>query len=136
MPPRRAREVTPEVGPIGGEQFMRDMVTTMRQIARETQRETQEETQAPPRAAPPSRMITALGHFKKHNPPTYSGGSDPMVAENWLDQIIKLLIVLEIEEDLKVKVATHYFVDGASRWWKFIGDYHDTEVMDWDTFQV
>src|SRR4029450_5550307 len=130
MPPRRVREREDTI-PMSGEQVMHDMVATMRRIARETQ----EETRARPGAAP-SRMMLTLGQVRKHNPPSYTGGSDPMVAENWLDEMAELLTVLEVDESLKVKVATHYLKGEAKRWWKSIANRYDIEVMDWNTFET
>src|SRR4029450_910480 len=130
MPPRRVREREDTI-PMSGEQVMHDMVATMRRIARETQ----EETQARPGAAP-SKMMLTLGHVRKHNPPSYTGGSDPMVAENWLDEMAELLTALEVEENLRVKVATHYLKGEAKRWRKSIGNRHDIKMMDWNTFEM
>ena len=36
-----------------------------------------------------------FGEFRKQNPPTFDGGPDPMVAENWLLKMEKLLRALE-----------------------------------------
>ena len=36
-----------------------------------------------------------FGEFRKQNPPTFYGGLDPMVAENWLLKMEKLMRALE-----------------------------------------
>ena len=37
--------------------------------------------------------------FRKHHPPTFTGGGDPMVANHWFMQIEKVLEAMEITSD-------------------------------------
>ena len=40
-----------------------------------------------------------LQRFKAHNPPTFTGGGDPMVANHWFMQVEKVLEAMEITSD-------------------------------------
>ena len=40
-----------------------------------------------------------LQRFRAHNPPTYTGGGDPMVADHWYMQIEEVLEAMEITSD-------------------------------------
>ena len=40
-----------------------------------------------------------LQRFRAHHPPTFTGGGDPMVADNWFMQIEKVLETIEITSD-------------------------------------
>uniref|UniRef100_A0A2N9FNH1 RNA-directed DNA polymerase n=1 Tax=Fagus sylvatica TaxID=28930 RepID=A0A2N9FNH1_FAGSY len=55
--------------------------------------------------------------FRKQNPPTFAGATDPMVAENWLLKMEKLLKVLHCTDSQKVEYATFTLEGPAERWW-------------------
>uniref|UniRef100_A0A2N9IPW9 Reverse transcriptase n=1 Tax=Fagus sylvatica TaxID=28930 RepID=A0A2N9IPW9_FAGSY len=55
--------------------------------------------------------------FRKQNPPTFAGETDPMVAENWLLKMEKLLKVLHCTDSQKVEYATFALEGPAERWW-------------------
>jgi hypothetical protein len=55
--------------------------------------------------------------FRKQNPPTFAGATDPMVAENWLLKMEKLLKVLHCTDSQKVEYATFALEGPAERWW-------------------
>jgi hypothetical protein len=55
--------------------------------------------------------------FRKQNPPTFAGATDPMVAENWLLKMEKLLRVLHCTDSQKVEYATFTLEGPAERWW-------------------
>ena len=40
-----------------------------------------------------------LQRFRAHNPPTFIGGGDPMVADHWFMQVEKVLEAMEITSD-------------------------------------
>ena len=58
-----------------------------------------------------------FGEFRKQNPPTFDGGPDPMVAENWLLKMEKLLRPLECTDAQKVLHATYALQGSTDRWW-------------------
>jgi hypothetical protein len=55
--------------------------------------------------------------FRKQNPPTFAGATDPMVAENWLLKMEKLLKVLHYTDSQKMEYATFTLVGPVKRWW-------------------
>jgi hypothetical protein len=55
--------------------------------------------------------------FRKQNPPTFAGETDPMVAKNWLLKMEKLLKVLHCTNSQKVEYATFALEGPAERWW-------------------
>lgn len=132
MPPRRGRGRAAQApqGPIDGAQFMRDMAAAMQQIARANHDEAQNQARGVV-----TRMMVALQGFQKWNPPTFPGGSDPMAAEDWLEQIKKGLNVLQIEEDLRVSLASYHFSGEAAQWWRMIEGTHNVAAMEWDVFE-
>ena len=47
-----------------------------------------------------------LQRFRAHNPPTITGGGDPMVANHWFMQVEKVLEAMEITSDTtRIKLA-------------------------------
>ena len=40
-----------------------------------------------------------LQRFRAHHPPTFTGGGDPIVADHWFMQIVKVLEAMEITSD-------------------------------------
>ncbi|XP_057972745.1 uncharacterized protein LOC131160887 [Malania oleifera] len=51
------------------------------------------------------------------NPPTFSGGADPIVAKNWILEIEKTLTVLYYIDDQGVLYATYKLMGDVERWW-------------------
>ncbi|CAO2837919.1 unnamed protein product [Amaranthus hypochondriacus] len=62
-----------------------------------------------------SELFRRLGG---HRPPFYNGESDPVKLENWIDQIEKVLEVVNCPRGLMVKISSFYLEDTASMWWK------------------
>jgi hypothetical protein len=56
--------------------------------------------------------------FGRHDPPTFSGGRDPMVAEEWLDQLEVIFRVIRSFDQEKVDLATYRLKGEASQWWE------------------
>ena len=55
--------------------------------------------------------------FRKKNPPTFAGETDPMVTENWLLKMEKLFKVLHCRDSQKVEYATFALEGPTERWW-------------------
>ena len=49
-----------------------------------------------------------------HRPPFYNGESDPVKLENWIDQIDKVLEVVNCLMGLMVKITSLYLKDNTS----------------------
>ena len=124
----RGRAAEAQPSQFDGAQFMRDMAATMRTMARDAQREAQaeaqlggarvgaqeEEAQSHPRGGD-NRALFAMREFLRTNPPSFGGEPDPMAAEEWLEEMIKVFETLQIvEDDLRVSFAT-FRLTGAAR---------------------
>ena len=78
-------------------------------------------------------MIT---DFIRLQPPVFTGEGDPMIAEKWLDQIVKCIEALKVVDDeTYIQLATFQFRDSADTWWKSVKDTKDTAVMTWVDFR-
>ncbi|XP_057952368.1 uncharacterized protein LOC131146651 [Malania oleifera] len=77
--------------------------------------------------------------FTQANPPAFAGGPNPIVAEDWIQEIEELLGVLECTEEQKVKYATYKLVGEAKRWWrsaKMVEEQRpEPEVVTWSRFK-
>ncbi|CAL9098461.1 unnamed protein product [Musa textilis] len=78
-----------------------------------------------------------IGQFKKLSPPSFSGESDPMVAERWMMQIEKIFDALNYPDDRKVFLATFMLEGEAEHWWRMIKRMSEIkhEPMTWKLFQ-
>lgn len=56
--------------------------------------------------------------YRRLNPSAFNGGSDPLVAEDWIKEIEKLFEVITIITKQKVQLATFMLRGSAERWWK------------------
>ena len=78
-----------------------------------------------------------LQKFRAHNPPTFTGGGDPMVADHWFMQVEKVLEAMEITSDAtKIRLAAFQLEGEAQVWWKWARTSRDLEAMTWAEFQV
>ena len=65
------------------------------------------------------RSGAALREFCKLNPPTFSGELDPLLAEDWLKQIMKVLNGMKVVDDeTKIMLATFQLKVAAEVWWE------------------
>ena len=77
-----------------------------------------------------------LQRFRAHNPPTFTGGGDPMVADHWFMQIENVLEAMEITFDTtRIRLAAFQLEGEARVWWRWVRTSRDLEVMTWAEFQ-
>ena len=63
--------------------------------------------------------LSNLQRFRARHPPTFTGGGDPMVADNWFIQIEKVLEAMEITSDTtRIRLAVFQLESEAKIWWK------------------
>ncbi|XP_059635252.1 uncharacterized protein LOC132277406 [Cornus florida] len=66
----------------------------------------------------------------------FEEGPDPLVADDWLEQVEKHFRAITVTNDqLIVTLATYKFIGNAEAWWKTMNSTHDTDSMRWDTFK-
>ncbi|XP_027157514.1 uncharacterized protein LOC113759144, partial [Coffea eugenioides] len=58
----------------------------------------------------------ALERFQKFSPPKFSGGPDPDIAENWLENIRNIFDALDYSEEREVNFAV-FQLEGPARAW-------------------
>ncbi|XP_057981311.1 uncharacterized protein LOC131166757 [Malania oleifera] len=63
-----------------------------------------------------SRNFDTVLQLTHMNPPTLSGSADPIKAENWLQEIKKILTVLHCIDEQRVLYAT-FKLTGVEKWW-------------------
>ncbi|XP_057972693.1 uncharacterized protein LOC131160830 [Malania oleifera] len=51
------------------------------------------------------------------NLPAFLGGADPVVAKNWMQEIEKILMVLNCTNEHRVLYASYKLTGEAERWW-------------------
>ena len=61
---------------------------------------------------------STLSDFQKTNPPTFSKGTYPLEADDWLRTIENNLEVASVGNNEKVLYATHYLSESARAWWE------------------
>ncbi|XP_052206781.1 uncharacterized protein LOC127811108 [Diospyros lotus] len=76
---------------------------------------------ATPPVAPPQENIrnnaTLVEQFWKLQPPTFEGGLDPLVAEDWIATIERIFNLIDCPDPRKVTCATYMLQHGARHWW-------------------
>ncbi|XP_059639333.1 uncharacterized protein LOC132281673 [Cornus florida] len=69
-------------------------------------------------------------------PVLFEGGADPMVADDYMEQVETQLASMDVTEDhLKITLATYKFTKDAKFWWKSITNQYKIEEMSWDRFK-
>ncbi|XP_057979122.1 uncharacterized protein LOC131165395 [Malania oleifera] len=66
---------------------------------------------------PTTEMGCSIEQFTKLKPSAFMGSTDPVCAENWIQEIEKILDVLNCTERQKVTFATFKLAGEAERWW-------------------
>ena len=76
-----------------------------------------------------------LQRFRAHNPPKFTGGGDPMVADHWFMQVEKVLEVMEITSDMtRIRLVAFQQEGEAQVWWNWAKTSRDLEAMTWVKF--
>ncbi|GFS38250.1 hypothetical protein Acr_00g0056470 [Actinidia rufa] len=113
---------------LGGAEFMQGVFTAIEQVVRNTM----QTMQIPVRTAE-SRATTAMKTFLQLRPPTFKGEPDPLVAEDWLEQVTRALdTILVTEEDLRVLFASYQLQGDALQWWKTM---EEVVAKKWEPFK-
>ncbi|GFS29011.1 hypothetical protein Acr_00g0004970 [Actinidia rufa] len=113
---------------LGGAEFMQGVFTAIEQVVRNTM----QTMQVPVRTAE-SRATTAMKAFLQLRPPTFKGEPDPLVVEDWLEQVTRALdTILVTEEDLRVLFASYQLQGDALQWWKTM---EEVGAKKWEPFK-
>ena len=113
---------------LGGAEFMQGVFTAIEQVVRNTV-----QTMQVPIRATENRATTAMKAFLQLRPPTFKGEPDPLVAEDWLEQVTRALdTILVTEEDLRVLFASYQLQGDALQWWKTM---EEVVAKKWEPFK-
>ncbi|XP_027150279.1 uncharacterized protein LOC113750512 [Coffea eugenioides] len=66
------------------------------------------------------REDRALDRFQRFSSPKFSGGSDPKMAEGWLERIADIFAALNYTEERQVAFAVFQFEGATRSWWNMI----------------
>ncbi|XP_057950936.1 uncharacterized protein LOC131145763 [Malania oleifera] len=81
----------------------------------------------------------SIKEFMRMNTPTFTRGPDPVLAENWVQEIEEIMIVLDCMDEQKVRYATFKMTREAKRWWlsgKLLEDQRVVKIaFTWERFK-
>ncbi|XP_057969522.1 uncharacterized protein LOC131158671 [Malania oleifera] len=69
---------------------------------------------------PPMHQGCKIDQFTHLKPSSFEGGTDPIKDETWMEEMEKILTMLNCTEEQKVLFATFKLVGEAKRWWHAI----------------
>ncbi|XP_028072454.1 uncharacterized protein LOC114274676 [Camellia sinensis] len=77
-----------------------------------------------------------FSEFRKQRPPKFIGVPDPKIAENWLQQIEKMLDTMGITEAAdRIALAVFELDDEVDHWWELIKNTRDVASLSWNQFR-
>ncbi|CAN6216464.1 unnamed protein product [Urochloa humidicola] len=81
----------------------------------------------------PSR--SKLQEFMTHRPPTFSHSADPLVADDWLKTVEKMLNIVQYSDREKVLYASGRLEGIAGDWWDaYTAAHANAETITWQEF--
>ncbi|GFS39082.1 hypothetical protein Acr_00g0061070 [Actinidia rufa] len=111
-----------------GAEFMQGVFTAIEQVVRNTV----QAMQVPARAAD-TKATTTMKAFLQLCPPTFKGEPDPLIAEDWLEQVTRALdTILVTEEELRVLFASYQLQGDTFQWWKTV---EESVAKKWEPFR-
>ena len=90
-------------------------------------------TTAQPSAQPIIKLSKLVKKAKQLGCATFSGSVDAMVSRNWLKKVFNTLTDMELENNLKLKVAARLIDKSTATWWDNLKLRSNTLVT-WDMF--
>lgn len=111
-------------------QALKDVTTVTKQLS------AQLEQQAAPACAETEedRSANIVKAFMSLSPPTFKGGYDS-VAENWLEEVKKILDVLGVAESRMVSLASYMLRGEANLWWNMVKSTQNVTQFTWEQFE-
>nr|KYP72614.1 hypothetical protein KK1_005210 [Cajanus cajan] len=78
-----------------------------------------------------------LSEFRKGNPLQFTGVDEPEVADQWIEEMEKIFMVMHCPEERKLVYAVYMLVGEASFWWKDAQAMMEArgEVVNWENFK-
>ncbi|XP_057958553.1 uncharacterized protein LOC131151320 [Malania oleifera] len=66
---------------------------------------------------PPTGQGCSIKEFMRMNPTAFIGGPDLVAAENWVQEIEEIMVVLDCTDEQKVRYTTFKMTGEAKHWW-------------------
>ena len=85
-------------------------------------------------AAPAGHLVN-FKDFKLVGPPEFSGSTDPIEAQTWIEEMEKVFDVARVAEEQKTSFATFMLKGEASYWWKANKGRAGEGVITWEKFK-
>ena len=83
-----------------------------------------------------ARGPSNLQRFIAHHPPTFTKGGDPVVDDDWFQQVERILEAMEITSDVtRIELATFQLGGESQIWWDWVRVSRDPETMTWGEFK-
>ncbi|KAL5567050.1 hypothetical protein UlMin_030214 [Ulmus minor] len=137
MPPKR------NVAPTEFEALAELVRTQAAQIERLLQAQNNQGNPPPPspphdeRPQPQARVNTIeplYERFRKQGPPSFEGTTDPLVAEEWIRSIERILDFMMLTDQERIMCATYMFIKDARYWWDVAKQTRDLTTLSWTEF--
>ncbi|KAL5583161.1 hypothetical protein UlMin_015603 [Ulmus minor] len=137
MPPKR------NVAPTEFEALAELVRTQAAQIERLLQAQNNQGNPPPPspphdeRPQPQARVNTIeplYERFRKQGPPSFEGTTDPLVAEEWIRSIERILDFMMLTDQERIMCATYMFIKDARYWWDVEKQTRDLTTLSWTEF--
>ncbi|KAL5540689.1 hypothetical protein UlMin_043341 [Ulmus minor] len=74
--------------------------------------------------------------FRKQNPPTFEGSTNPLEAEEWLRSVEAILDFMRLNDQEKISCATFMFKKNARYWWDVVKRTKNLRELTWNEFVV
>ncbi|KAL5563846.1 hypothetical protein UlMin_033593 [Ulmus minor] len=74
--------------------------------------------------------------FRKQNPPTFEGSTNPLEAEEWLRSVEAMLDFMRLNDQEKISCATFMFKKNARYWWDVVKRTKNLRELTWNEFVV
>ncbi|XP_057958646.1 uncharacterized protein LOC131151419 [Malania oleifera] len=95
-----------------------DTSTLQRSLAWQVREEIKRDSER--QNCPPLNQGCLIDQFTRLKPSTFVGSVDPLVAESWVQEMEKMLVVLSCTEAQKVLFATFKLTGEAECWWQAV----------------
>ncbi|RVW90805.1 Retrovirus-related Pol polyprotein from transposon 17.6 [Vitis vinifera] len=80
-------------------------------------------------------QMEVMKRFMVMQPPSFNGEPSVEAVEHWLRRMRRILVGLDIPEEMRVSLAAYMLMDKVDFWWESMKRVYDTKVMTWDEFE-
>ncbi|XP_060972370.1 uncharacterized protein LOC115717660 [Cannabis sativa] len=98
-------------------------------------RQLRHQPELPIQIRPPEPDPPAAVRFRKQHPPEFEGGIDRVVAEEWMSRIERILQMLRVDGNDRVKCASYILRKDARILWEVVEQTKNVDTMNWDDFK-